>query len=401
MIKSLINQIWQQRLTAGKIAISSMFAIFIISCSDDSTTTTPTTTTPTTIQLVYTSDSHFGITRASFQGGSNVNANIVNAALVAKINSISALTLPNDNGIQAGKTVGGVEYLIHTGDMANRQETGIQNATASWVQFSATYLNGITLKNKNNQKTGFLILPGNHDVSDAIGYYKTMDPLTDNGSMVGVYNYMFPTAPKTTANYNYSTDKIHYSKDISGVHFVFVNMWPDSSERVWIESDLKTVSTSTPVILFAHDQPNVESKHFTNPNGTHNINSTDKFENLIPEVFKDGTKTSDPSTIEQKAFVAFIKAHTNIKAYFHGNDNENKFYDYKGPDGDITLKTFQVDSPMKGNISGTDETKLSFQLITIDVTAKTMTVRECLWNTVPTTPATAITFGATITISLQ
>lgn len=98
--------------------------------------------------------------------------------------------------------------------------------------------------------------------------------------------------------------------------------------------------------------------------------------------------------------MAFVKAHTNIKAFFHGNDNENKYYDYKGPDSDIALKTFQVDSPMKGNISGTDETKLSFQFITVDSRAKTMTVRECLWNTVPSNASTPIVWGSSMTISL-
>ncbi len=400
MSKSFINQIWVKGILATKVSIFSLLVLFAVACSDNSTT--PTTTTPSIIQFVYTSDGHYGITRASFQGGTNVDANIVHAALIAKINSVSGLTLPSDNGVQAGKVVGGIDYLINTGDMANREEAGIQSATASWGQFSAHYINGITLKNSSNSKTGLLLLPGNHDVSNAIGYYKTMSPLTDNGSMVGIYNYMMnPATPKTAATYNYSTDKIHYSKDIQGVHFVFVNMWPDSAERVWIESDLKTVSTSTPVILFTHDQPNVETKHFTNPNGTKNINSTDKFENLLAETFKDGAKTSDPSSIEQKGFVAFLKAHTNIKAYFHGNDNENKFYDYKGPDGDIALKTFQVDSPMKGNFSSTDETKLSFQLITIDYKAMTMTVRECLWNTTPSAPTTPISFGSNITISLK
>jgi len=55
---------------------------------------------------------------------------------------------------------------------------------------------------------------------------------------------------------------------------------------------------------------------------------------------------------------------------------------------------------MKGNISGSDETKLSFQLISIDTKTKTMTVRECLWNSTPTNPSAPIVWGATTTISL-
>lgn len=397
MIKKIMNQLKSQRSGVYRVGILSMMVLLMVSCKD-SKVENPAASI---IQFVYTSDAHYGITRASFQGATTVNASVVNAAMVAKINTISSLTLPADNGVNAGKVVGGIDYLVNTGDFANREETGVQSATASWAQFTTNYINGLTLKNNSNQKATVLLAAGNHDVTNTLGYYKTMSPLTDNGSMVGPYNYMFSATPKTTATFSYSTDKIHYSKDVLGVHFVFVNMWPDTTERVWMTSNLSAVSSSTPVIVFAHDQPNVESKHFTNPNGTKTINATDKFENLIPEIFKDGAAITAPSTIEQRSFVTFLKAHSNIKAYFHGNDNENKFYDYKGPDNDITLKTFQVDSPMKGNFSGTDETKLSFQLVSIDTKAKTMTVRECLWNSTPTNPSAPIVWGATTTISLN
>ena len=353
------------------------------------------------VQFIFTSDSHFGIKRLAFQGDSNVYANVVNAAMVAKMNNLPTAKLPEDEGVNAGNLVGGIDYLINTGDISNREETGIQSSATSWDQFTTIYLNGVTLKNARNGKTGILLLPGNHDISNTIGHYKKMNPLTDNTSLVGIYNFMFPQKNKTTSSYNYSTDKVHYSRNMAGIHCVFINMWPDSSERVWIEKDLKSVSSKTPVLLFTHDQPNVESKHFTNPNGAHTINSTDTFENLIPEVFKDGKKTSDPSKIEQRLFVAFLKIHPNIKAYFNGNDHENKMYDYKGPDNDISLKTFQVDSPMKGNISAKDETKVSFQVVSIDTREKTMTVRECLWNPYPLNPSTVVTWGKSTTIPLR
>jgi hypothetical protein len=351
------------------------------------------------VQFVYTSDSHYGITRAAFQGKTKVDAGVVNAVLVAKINSLPTLTLPADGGINGGKLIGGIDYVINTGDIANREETGIQSASASWLQFKNDYIDGLTLTNNMEQKSMLLLLPGNHDVSNAIGYYKTMVPTKDSSSMVNIYNLMMSSS-RPSGNYNYANEKIHYSKDISGIHFMFVNMWPDSAERVWMDNDLKNVSVSTPVIIFTHDQPEVESKHFTNPNGTHNINSTDKYENLLIERFKDGSTTSVPSTIEQKAFVAFIKSHKNIVAYFHGNDNDNEFYTYKGPDSDISLNTFRVDSPMKGNISSSDETKLSFQLISLDTKSMTMTVRECLWNSTPSNPSAPIVFGSSKTFAL-
>ena len=355
-------------------------------------------TTKQSVQFVYTSDAHYGITR-SFRGIDSVPTQTVNASLVEKINSMPFLQFPADNGVNAGSVVGGFNYLIETGDIANRQEAGIQSASASWAQFKTDYIDGLTLTDNYGKKAGLLLTPGNHDVSNAIGYYKTMSPLKDSATMVNIYNMMMPS-PRPAGTYNYTNEKIHYSRNIGGVHFMFVNMWPDSSERVWMEKDLKTINITTPVVIFTHDQPDVESKHFTNPNGSYNINSTDKFENLLTEIFKDGNTIKAPSTIEQRGFTQFVKAHRNIVAYFHGNDNDNEYYTYRGTDSSIALNTIRIDSPMKGNISGSDETKLSFQTISIDTVTRQMTVRECLWNTVPSTPSTPVVFGASKTFNL-
>jgi hypothetical protein len=157
-------------------------------------------------------------------------------------------------------------------------------------------------------------------------------------------------------------------------------MWPDTIARTWIENDLKSVPATTPVFLFCHDQPDLEAKHLTNPNGKHHINGHDKFENVVADICADGTTVDVPTTIEQRALVAFLKAHRNIVGYFHGNSNWNEFYTWRGPDGDVELNTFRADSPMKGKDSGKDETKLSFQLVTFDAEARTLTSRECLWN---------------------
>jgi hypothetical protein len=352
------------------------------------------------VQIIFTSDSHFGYSRSAFRGDSNVSAFVVNEAMVNKMNTLPNLTLPTDSGACAGLSICEIDYLINTGDIANRSEPGIQSAAKSWEQFTTAYINGLTTKNRRNQKTELCLLPGNHDVSNAIGHYKIVDAPADNTALLGIYNYMFPEDQKISASYKYATDKIHYSKDVAGVHFVFVNIWPDSEERAWMENDLKWVDESTPVVLFAHDEPNVESKHFRNPNGVHSINTTDQFENLLSDVFKDGTTILDTSFIEQREFVSFLKAHPNIKAYFHGNAHANRFYDYKGPDQDVSLKTIEVDSPMKGVVSSLDETKMSFQLITLDPETKLMTVRQCLWNTNPTKPETPIAWGVKTTIQL-
>jgi len=352
------------------------------------------------VQFIYTSDPHFGINIPEFRGNTDVSAQIVNQAMVEKMNTLQTLKFSNDNGVKAGEIIGSVDYLINTGDIANREENGIQNAKKSWNEFVETYLNGITLKNKIGQKTQFLLLPGNHDVSNALGHFK-INAAIDNTSMVEIYNYMFPSSHKTSATFNYQTDKIHYSRDIQGIHFAFINIWPDSQERIWLENDLKSVSNSTPVLLFAHDQPEVESKHFTNPNGNHDINSIDKFENLLVDEFKDGKTILYESVIEQREFVTFLKLHKNIKVYFHGNDNENRFFEYYGPDNDINLKIIQVDSPMKGNFSRTNQKLLSFQFVSINAKTKLITVRECLWNFDLTNPKSPIVFGKSTTFSLK
>ncbi len=359
------------------------------------------------VQLIYTSDAHYGITRARFDGDSNTDAHVVNARMISKINALPAVLLPQDRGLRAGLPVGAVDWLVESGDIANREELPDQDASSSWAQFSSDYINGLTLRDGKGQPTGLLLVPGNHDISNAIGFYKTMRPATDPGSMIGIYNRMMqPAIPKTAATYHYPADKISYSKDIGGIHFLFITLWPDSANRIWMEKDLQGIDPRTPVILVTHDQPECEAKHFRNPFGTHDINAKDKFENLVEEVYKDKAEDDRqdgaklPTDIEQRGFVAFLKRHPNIKAYFHGNSNWNQFYTYTGPDHDIALPVFRVDSPMKGKYSAKDETRLSFQLITIDTASKTMTVRECRWNPDPSHPEGPPSWGDSITIPL-
>jgi hypothetical protein len=357
------------------------------------------------IHFVFTSDAHYGITRKKFRGDTAVEAHVVNAAMIKQINTVSTLTLPADAGVDAGQTVGSVDYLVQTGDIANRMEVPIQSAAASWAQFTQDYMNSVTLKGRNGQPAKLLLAPGNHDISNAVGFYKNMQPKTDPTSMVQIYNLMLhPATPKTNADYNYATDKINYSLNIGGIHVMFITLWPDSAERIWMQHDLDTVAAKTPVIVFTHDQPTCEAKHFTNPVPPYDINKDSKFENLVVERYKDGAIAQGDAAstdIEQRGWVKFLKAHPNIKAYFHGNSNWNEFYIYKGPDNDVALNTFRVDSPMKGKYSAKDETKLSFQLISLDPSTQQLTVRECLWDTDPANPATKIVFGEEKTVELR
>jgi hypothetical protein len=361
--------------------------------------------TASVINMVFSSDAHYGISRIKFRGDSNVSSHLVNAAMIQQMNSIQALTLPQDGGINSGKKAGYIDYVIQTGDIANRMEAPIQSAATSWAQFETDYMQSVKLKGRDGKPAKLLLVPGNHDITNAIGFTKPLKPLTDPTAMVKIYNLMLkPAKPLTNAGYDYHTGKVNYSFNVKGIHMIFITLWPDSAERIWMEKDLIKVAKSTPVIIFTHDQPECESKHFTNPKSPYNMTEENKFQNLTEEHYKEGyiASADDGATqIEQRGFVKFLKRHPNIKAYFHGNSNWNEFYTYHGPDNDVNLKAFRVDSPIKGKFSGKDETLLSFQLISIDPALQKLTVRECLWNTKPLEKDQKVVFGKSETISLR
>jgi hypothetical protein len=185
----------------------------------------------------------------------------------------------------------------------------------------------------------------------------------------------------------------------AGIRLLFVNCWPDSMEQVWMDKQLASLPAGAPILLFTHSNPGLEARFFTNPNGNHGIDSTSRFENLLPEVYQDGNTLKDSTLVEQRELAGFFLHHPAIKAYFHGHNNFTQFYQWQGPDRNISLPCFRVDSPMKGRRSAKDETLVSFEVITIDTRKRTMTVREYCWNPVPEEPA-VVKWGQTSTIEL-
>jgi hypothetical protein len=359
------------------------------------------------VTFVFTSDVHFGINRGNFRGAANVESRVVNAAMLEAINTLPAAVLPADDGLNAGRPVGPVDFVVITGDLTNRQELypiHIQSATASWAQFQACYVDGLTLRDPAGRPTPLLLVPGNHDVSNAIGAPSRLVPATDATSLVEIYNRMMhPAAPRTVANYSYAADRIQYSREFGGVHCVFLSIWPDRIARAWLEADLRAVPAGEPVFIFCHDPPEIDARHLTNPHGAHDINGRDKFENVVGDIYADGAadgggKPDGPTTIEQRALAAFLKAHPNITAYFHGHSNWTEFYTWNGPDGDLRLSVFRADSPMKGKLSGKDETKLAFEVVVFDADRHRLTARECLWN--PRAAAGPPAWGQARTVSL-
>jgi len=330
------------------------------------------------INFIFTSDVHFGLTKDYFRGKENVSARDIDMAMMQVMNNLYTSKLPADKGVLENKVIGGIDALVITGDIANRMEKGVQTATASWKQFQEVFIDSNRLHKANGTKSELLVVPGNHDMSNAIGFHRPMEPKKDPASMIGIYNLMFPNSK--VSSFDSSLHRIHYSRDINGVHFIFLSLYPDSAERVWMEKDLKNISITTPVFLFAHSIPDVEPRFFENPNGIHDINEEDRFENLVPERYKDAKDLKGETTIEQNGFVHFLQQHPNIKVYFHGHENWTEYYTYSGPSKNTKLICIRTDSPMKGRISFKDEKKLAFELVTMNTHSGVLTVREVLWN---------------------
>lgn len=345
---------------------------------------------PNVVHFIFLSDSHFGLTRTL--DGQKVTTAQAHERIAAAINSLPSGHLPSDGGVGGGDRIGGVELIIHGGDMVNRQEGGVQSASESWSEFEH-FLASLTTRTKAGTASELFLIPGNHDVSNAIGFHRTLTPTKDESAMVGIYNRMVqPVVPMDTASYDYPRDLLNVAVDRFGVRLLFLNIWPGKAVRSWMESRLAEVSSTTPVLLFAHDELDIPSKHLTNPTFPHAISGEDSYENITPD-----TAAVKGSTIaEQRQFAHFVEKHRNIKAYFHGNTNYNEFYLYNGPDNNIRLHTYRVDSPMKGNRSSKDQSHLSFQVVSIDQRGRLMTVRECFWAR-----GSQVEWGSRKTISLN
>lgn len=331
-------------------------------------------------QFIFTSDVHFGSTKTEFRGNHKVPSWEVNQAMYNSMKLLPSLKYPNDYGVNSNMKISNIDGIIITGDIASRMENGNQSAKTSWEQFTKVYLQGQGIQNLNGKSTSFYILPGNHDMSNAIGYHRPMNPKKDPSVMLGIYNNSFPSA-NPMQKFDSMITRIHYSKNFNDIHFIFLSLWPDSAERDWMDRDLQKISKSTPVLLFAHSVPDVEARFFINPNGSHDINANDKFENLVQEVYKDSDSVKGNTLIEQRAFAQFLKEHNNIKVYFHGHKTYTEFYNWQGPDKDINLPCIRSDSPIHGFLSDDDETKLAYDIVSVNTKSKTLTVREVLWNT--------------------
>lgn len=320
------------------------------------------------IRFVFISDLHYGLERQF--NGKRVSADLVNRAMADAVRALPECIFPDDGALGAGDSVGRLDFIVCGGDIANRMEEGVQTAAESWRQFSLTWL--------VPQMPQIWLLPGNHDISNAIGYTWPMEPEKDATCAARIYDMtMNPDEPVKADTFDYSTDRVVYTFVESGIRFAFVGIWPDSKARSRLAETLGE-DPDTPCILFTHMPPETEAQRFTNPYGDHSINRADGFENLICDtcsVDADGVPVKEYRDLE-----GFLKQHASLKAWFHGHTNYNEYYIWHGPDNTISLPVFRVDSPMKGEYSETDDTLLSFQVVCLDTETLDMSVREYYWN---------------------
>lgn len=334
------------------------------------------------IRFVFVSDLHYGLTR-EFRGREGVSSDEVCRTMADSLLALQDRCFPDDGGVGARERVGAFDFVVCGGDIANRMEEGVQPAAASWTQFERTwYAPHFPI---------LYVLPGNHDISNAIGYTRPLSPARDATSIAQIYNRtMHPAEPATDDTYDYARDRIRGVFVCEGIGFAFAGMWPDSQMRAWLDGQL---CDSIPCLLFSHAEPEMEAKRFTNPYGDHSINRTDGFENLVCDTCSVGRK--EKPLREYRDMAAFLRRHAEVKAWFHGHTNYNEYYRWLGPDGDLDLPVFRVDSPMKGEVSEGDESQLSFQVVTVDPEMRRMTVREYRWNSTG-----AAMWGASRTVDL-
>lgn len=338
------------------------------------------------LRFIYCSDLHYGLER-EFRGTSDVPADSVCRAMIQSFGLLKNTVLPDDGGAGGGSAFGNPDFIVCTGDIANRMEHGIQSASESWKQFRNDWA---------EFADRLYIVPGNHDISNAIGYTRPMKPEHDASSAAGIYNMMMhPDTDVTPEGFDYRKDKTHYTFVMDSIRFVFMGMWPDSCMREWYTNTIDA-GDSIPVLLFTHDPPDADAKHFTDPVSPHGINSADRFENLLADTCSVSSIDSLPLD-NWRTLERFIAAHPEIKAYFHGDCNYNEFYTWHGADSTVSLPVIRVDSPMKGELSADNETLLSYVIVVIDTSTGLLTARECLWNT---DNGHSIRWGASATNSL-
>jgi hypothetical protein len=321
------------------------------------------------INFVFFSDPHYG-THRMFRGV-DTPADQVLEVMQKSVKALPAATLPDDGGVGSGQKIEKLDFIVCGGDIGNRMHGDIQSAAASWAQFERTWI--------NDSLPPVYLIPGNHDISNAIGYPTTQSFTTDPTCVVEIYNRMMhPAEPRTTHNFVQRLDKSVYAFAQSGIAFLFGGAWIDSESRRQLELT-GLVNDSTPAILFTHFPAAPEAFRFTNPHPGHDINAEARYQNVIEDIPDVDLSTDAPVGLYREA-ARFLGRNPQIAAWLHGHSHCNFFYEWTGPDEDISIKAFQTDSPTLGALSSKDELIVSYLVVSIDPEQSRMTVRQYFWH---------------------
>ena len=90
------------------------------------------------LRFIYCSDLHYGLVR-DFRGEEDVPADSVSRAMIASFGILEKTALPLDGGVGQGQVFGEPEFIICTGDIANRMQHGVQTTGCIWSRAITTY----------------------------------------------------------------------------------------------------------------------------------------------------------------------------------------------------------------------------------------------------------------------
>jgi len=234
-----------------------------------------------------------------------------------------------------GSPVGAIDMVIETGDIANRMEVVTQCPSAkrrrSWAQFSIDYINGLNLFDQSSNRGASLACAGQsrrqqrHRILHAHGADHAAT------SMAGSTIFMAESGRPLTASTSLRADKIQLLGGSRRHPHGVPQYVPDSASGRGSGTTSRRSTRARPCSSSCTIRP-PSIQHFINPNGLHDINTVDKFENLPRGSTRRAPTINAPSTIEQRAFATFLKAHKNVVAYSTATPT-HAVHDWNGPDG--------------------------------------------------------------------
>ena len=215
----------------------------------------------------------------------------------------------------------------------DRARAPIQSAAASWAQFQADYIDGLTATTTAGTQGAALhraratttsrtrrLLQADEAARRQDGAGRDLQPDDDAAAAEDDGDLRLRAA--TACSTRTRSAACISSSSRSGPTRSSAPGWRTTSQHV---------DRSTPVVIFTHDQPEAQAKHFTNPNGAPRHQRHRPVREPARRPAGRRPTIDAPTVVEQRELERFLERHRNITAYFHGNSNWNEFYDWTGP----------------------------------------------------------------------